>query len=145
MAEPQKPRVSTAVRRLDAWVMALPLPRVRPNLISGLSILASLLAILAFLISPLLVIVLVFLVLVLDYLDGVIARKHSLTSEGGYHVDVAADRLSEGILFSLFFFPWFYFFALNCLLTMVSFTRGKHLIIPLRHLFLVYLIVLSVL
>jgi hypothetical protein len=49
-----------------------------------------------------------------------------------------SDRLSEGIMFSVLFFPWFFLFTINCLLTMRAVVKKKHVIIPLRHIFLVY-------
>jgi len=74
----------------------------------------------------------------LDWLDGLVARKYHLVSEEGYMVDVAADRLSEGILFVMFMMPWFYLFALNNIMTILSFKEKKHIILPLRQAFLIY-------
>jgi len=127
------------VRKLDHVVESLPLPRVNPNLISGLSILLSLVFILIQ--NQLAAVFVLLLVLVLDYLDGAVARKYNTQSEEGYVVDVASDRMSEGIIFSLFFFPWFFLFSLNCLLSLLSVKKNIHIIIPLRHIFLVFIVV----
>jgi len=53
-------------------------------------------------------------------------------------VDVVSDRLSEGIIFVPFFVPWFFLFSLNNILAIFSFTRKKHIILPLRHIFIIY-------
>lgn len=83
------------------------------------------------------------LTLLLDWLDGLIAKKHNLVSEKGYIVDVAADRLSEAIIFIPFFYPWFYFFTLNMLLTIAGFIKNRHIILPLRAIFAAYLLLIN--
>jgi phosphatidylglycerophosphate synthase len=87
---------------------------------------------------PLIAMAFLILTLILDWLDGVIARKFGTASYEGYLTDVASDRFSEGIIFLGFFFPWFYLFCLNCALSLVSVKMRRHLILPLRHAFLVF-------
>jgi len=121
----------------DHVFLKMPLPRVNPNMVSGLSLVTSVFFLLT-LNSAILAFSFLLLTLLLDWFDGLIAKKHNLCSEEGYMVDITADRLSEGIIFSAFLFPWFHLFALNTVLTMLSFSRKKHVIIPLRHIFLVF-------
>lgn len=125
----------------DYYVLRLPLPRINPNILSGLSIISSLGFILSLSLSESslkLPFAFLIITLLLDWLDGLIAKKHCLASEKGYIVDVASDRLSEAILFIPFFFPWFYLFTINMILTMFSFVRNRHIILPLRLIFAVY-------
>ncbi len=123
----------------DELLLQLPLPKTNPNRISGLSLVTSVLFILT-LDQPALSLSFLFLTLLLDWLDGLVAKKHGLCCEEGYMVDVTSDRLSEGIMFSAFFFPWFPLFALNTLLTLLSFKKNTHIAIPLRHIFFLYLL-----
>jgi len=128
----------------DKGLLALPLPKINPNIVSGMSIFTSIAFLLSFQFSKPLAFVFIVLTLLLDWLDGLIARKHNLSSEEGYMVDVTADRISEGIMFILF--PiWFILFAINNMLTMISFTKNRHIILPLRHIFLVYFIIIFLL
>lgn len=132
---------------MDRIGLALPLPNVNPNAVSGLSVITSMLtALFVYSGPPLHFLVIFFLILtiVLDWFDGLIAKKFQRTTEEGYIVDVTSDRLSEGIIFSVFFFPWFFLFVINCLLTMRSFVKGRHVIIPLRHIFLIYYIFMMI-
>ncbi|MBI2579079.1 MAG: CDP-alcohol phosphatidyltransferase family protein [Candidatus Aenigmarchaeota archaeon] len=130
--------VERARGKIESALLKMPLPNANPNAVSGLSILMSLLFVLVFRYNPPASFAILFLVLALDLLDGLIAKKHYMPTEEGYIVDVASDRLSEGIIFSVFFTPWFYLFALNNILTLWSFSSRKHVILPLRHAFLLY-------
>ncbi len=122
----------------DHIFLKIPLPKVNPNIISGLSILTSLIFILTLEYSSILAFIFIIITLLLDWFDGLTAKKYNLCSKEGYIVDVTSDRLSEGIMFVPFFEPWFYLFVLNTILTVFSFTKNKHIIIPLRHIFLIY-------
>jgi len=124
----------------DYFMLRLPLPKINPNIVSGMSIITSLGFVLSLSLSENLIISFAFLAatLLLDWLDGLIAKKHNLVSEEGYMVDVVSDRLSEGIIFVPFFVPWFFLFSLNNILAIFSFTRKKHIILPLRHIFIIY-------
>lgn len=121
----------------DSVFLKLPLPKINPNMVSGISILTSLIFILTLSYS---IISLVFLIItiLLDWFDGLIAKKHNLVSEQGYITDITVDRVSETLILIPFFIPWFFLFALNNVLTLVCFVRKKHIILPLRHLFLIY-------
>lgn len=123
--------------KLDRVGASLPLPNINPNKISGCSIIVSMFFVMLLRLEVLLSLAFLVIVLILDWMDGAIAKKYSRTSEGGYFVDVMSDRLSEGIIFSFFFFPWFFLFSLNCLLSLASVAIKKHFILPLRHIFLV--------
>lgn len=122
---------------IDQVILWLPLPRMNPNHISGLTIITSLLFVLMLRYSYAAAIALAAITVLLDWVDGVIAQKHSLCSEEGYVVDVASDRLSEGIMFVPFFLPWFYLFLLNSFLTLFSFSGKRHVVLPLRQVFLI--------
>ena len=125
--------------KLDRIGLALPLPDVHPNVISGMSVITSF-AFLAFLRFSLVTsFSFLILTLLLDWFDGLTAKKFFRDSEEGYLADMASDRLSEGIMFSVFF-PWFCLFAANCLLAMVSVARRRHVVLPLRHVFVIYMI-----
>lgn len=94
--------------------------------------------------SYLLSAVLLVITILLDWFDGLIAKKFGRESEGGYFVDLVSDRLSEGIIFSVMFFPWFFLFTLNCILSMSAVVKKKHVIIPLRHIFLVFYVIMII-
>ena len=83
-----------------------------------------------------------FCCLLSDWLDGIIARHHHRASEKGWFIDVITDRISEGIIFSIFFWPWFYLFILNILLNFISYFIKKNLTMPLRFAFFIYIIIL---
>lgn len=122
----------------DRIVFPFPLPNIDPNILSGLSVLVSMLFVLFLVVSPLISMLFLIAVLVLDLLDGAVARRYGKISKEGELADLASDRLSEGIIFSVFFLPWFYLFVLNCLLSLFSVARGRRIIIPLRHIFVIF-------
>lgn len=122
---------------IDKIGVVMPLPNVSPNALSGLSIVFSLLFVLT-LGQPFVALALLVCALLLDWLDGMVARKYNKTSEEGYLIDVASDRFSEAVVFLPFFFPWFFLFSINCLLAFLAVKRSKHIILPLRHVFLVF-------
>jgi len=125
-------------RVTDDFMIRQSLPKWRPHLVSGVSIIACIGFVLSLNHSKGIAFMFLLLNLGLDWLDGLVARKYHLVSEEGYMVDVAADRLSEGILFVMFMMPWFYLFALNNIMTILSFKEKKHIILPLRQAFLIY-------
>lgn len=130
--------MNTFRSRVDKLGLALTFPDMNPNIVSGFSILTSMLFVLLLHFLPVMSMVFLIITILLDWFDGLMARKFERTSEEGYMVDVTSDRLSEGIIFSVIFFPWFFLFTLNCLLTIKSFARRQHVILPLRHIFLVF-------
>jgi phosphatidylglycerophosphate synthase len=123
---------------VDRIGLALPLPNINPNVISGFSIITSLMFLLSMRFSVFLSLLFLAVTLLLDWFDGLISRKLGLVSEDGYLVDLASDRFSEGIIFVAFFFPWFYLFLANCILSIIAVTRRRHLMLPLRHVFLIF-------
>lgn len=127
---------------IDKYPLMLPLPKIHPNSVSAMSVICSIVFIILVQKSYLVVALIVLLViLLLDWMDGLIAKKFGLQSKEGYICDVTADRLSEGIIFLFFFNPWFFLFTLNTLLTLFSFKRKIHLILPLRHIFTIFFII----
>jgi hypothetical protein len=132
---------ATYVRRLraipDSVALQLPLPRIDPSLVSALSIVTSLAFLLVLKHSHLLALVLIVVTISLDWLDGLIAKKHELCSRNGYLVDLVADRASEAIMFIPFPVPWSCLFVLNAVLTLFGVAAHKHVILPLRQLFVV--------
>ena len=142
--EPVKLKYVKKIRGMaDSVLLNLPLARINPNAVSGASVLASLLFILT-LDYPAIAFFFIIATLLLDLLDGAIARKYGMASEEGYMADAMSDRLSEGIMFIPFFMPWFYLFAINAALTILSFAAKRHIILPLRHVFMVYYFFLAV-
>lgn len=140
MAEGRKLGLVNKLRdNLDRIGLALPLPNVHPNVISGISIITSFAFLASFGFSVILSLLFLILTLLLDWFDGLVAKKFFRTSEEGYLADITSDRLSEGIMFVIFF-PWFCLFVLNCALSLMSVARRKHVILPLRHLFVIYLL-----
>lgn len=135
--------------RIDPWLIKLPLPRLHPTLISGLTLLISFLFVIFWNKAPSWALFLLFIILILDWLDGAIARKYNFrkTKEEkrrGWTIDTIFDRLSEGIITSLFIWPWFYLFLLNCLLSPFSYFFKTSFILNLR-LFLFLSILLIIL
>ena len=124
-------------KTLDRIGLFLPLPNVEPSILSGLSVILSLGFLLVFRAFPPFSLLFLLSVLILDWLDGLVARKFGRASEEGYFVDLTSDRLSEGIIFAMFP-PWFCLFTINCILSIVSVVKKRHVILPLRHLFLLY-------
>ena len=124
----------------DKLGLMLPLPNIRPSIVSGLSVVTSMLFLYCSTFSAYAAFAFLFTTLMLDWFDGLIARKYGSTSEEGYIIDVASDRFSESLILvtPAFFFPWFLFFTINCVLAMISVARERHLIIPLRHVFLIF-------
>lgn len=136
--EPSKPKYVRRMRAATDYIfLKMPLPKINPNVISGLSVLTSLFFLSSLKYSSALAFILATITLLLDWFDGLVAKKHNLCSEQGYLVDVTSDRLSEGIMFIPFFMPWYYLFVLNSILTVISVTRKKHTILPLRFVFLI--------
>lgn len=121
----------------DEWLIKQPLPKVSPHMISGFSVLSSIVFVLV-LKSPVAALIAGLLTLALDWLDGLVAKKYGWSSEDGYVVDVAADRLSEGIMLVPFLVPWYLLFSLNVFLSIFSFVKQRHVVLPLRQLFMVY-------
>ncbi|MBN1646224.1 CDP-alcohol phosphatidyltransferase family protein [Candidatus Woesearchaeota archaeon] len=140
MSNPVKLNIVKSLRKLiDTPLMAMKLPNVDPDLISVLSVLLVVVAIMHH--SNLWwVFGWVMASLIFDWMDGVIARKHNRATKRGYIVDVYCDRLSEGILFTVFFVPWFYLFILNMILTVIGFKTKVHFNLALRLIFLVVLV-----
>ncbi len=80
-------------------------------------------------------------VLILDSLDGAVARYLG-TSGGmaGWLSDVAADRVSEALVVVSLPWPFTLLLAANVALTLLSLRWGRHIILPLRHIAVLYLI-----
>ena len=132
---------------LDSRLIKLPWPKVNPSYISFVSLVFSIFFVFIWLYGDKwLAAFILFLGLTLDWIDGLVARKYHEASSKGWMIDVLTDRLSEGIIFSYAasFYPWFSLFLINCLLSFLSFKIKRHLIMPLRQLFLVYIFFLLI-
>ncbi|MEM5771443.1 MAG: CDP-alcohol phosphatidyltransferase family protein [Candidatus Aenigmatarchaeota archaeon] len=135
----RKLKISKDLIKLREFLFSgLYLPKVNPNLISSFTVILSIIFILIFDFHRFIAAILLILILILDALDGEIARRYKLNNKEGYIIDVTCDRLSEALIFFPFFFPWFFLFAFNLFLTILSFNKKIHIILPLRHLFLIY-------
>jgi phosphatidylserine synthase len=118
------------------------LKRVTANMISGLSLVFSPIAYLLISERAILAsIIALFLVMLLDALDGIVARaKGETSSEDGWMVDVAVDRISEAIVSLALSRIFVLFTILNMSLALLSCHYKKHAILPLRHAILLLLI-----
>lgn len=90
-------------------------------------------------------IVLVAVILILDWMDGAVARKYNLVGREGWMIDVFVDRLSEGFIFAVHLFTplgtaFFVLYIINIFLSMYSVRSGKHLLLPLRFVWLLILV-----
>ncbi|MFS8158608.1 MAG: CDP-alcohol phosphatidyltransferase family protein [Candidatus Roizmanbacteria bacterium] len=84
-------------------------------------------------------------ILLFDWMDGAVARKYNKTSRAGWLIDVAVDRMSEGIIFaSLLFTPlgsiFFISYICNIFLSFYSVKAGRHHLLPLRFIWLFILL-----
>lgn len=143
---PQRPYFIQKFREyIDYYPAKLPLPKINPDLFSFLSVIFSLFFLIIWRSSfpqkiPIALTCLI-IALMLDWLDGLIARKQKIASKRGWLVDAICDRLSEGLIFLPFFFPWFYLFLWNALFLIISYLTKKQILLPLRQFFLIYLII----
>lgn len=141
MTIPTRPNFILRFRNLaDGLLIKLPLPRINPSIISVLSIFISLLFVIFWPVGWWLGVIFLSLTLFFDWLDGAVAKKFEMQSRRGWLIDVFCDRLSEVIIFLPFFNLWFYLVIFNILLSIFSFSSKRHLILPLRFAFLLYLI-----
>jgi len=122
--------------------MKIDLP-IDPNKISGLSVLLSF-PVAYFILKNMFLLAasVLFLILILDLLDGAIARGRKINSYQGQIVDWAADRISEAIIFMPLFTYYKFSILLVILNILVNFAviKKKLVVIPLRHLLLIWLI-----
>ena len=111
---------------------------INPKYISLASVVISLLVL--FTQAPIFLAVIVLVVLYLDSLDGLVARRYDRTSREGHLTDISCDRFSELIIF--FFNPFLLILVyINIILSIFNLKRGTW-ILPLRHVYLIYLIYL---
>jgi len=92
---------------------------------------------------------LVLSVLVADWLDGAVARRYKLANRQGWLIDVVVDRVSEGFIFAAVLFTgvgkaFFALYLVNIVLSMYSIKSQKHLILPLRFFYLIFLVYILV-
>ena len=138
------------VKALSAFRMALKpvltrfplLKRVNADMISGLSLVCTPIAYLLISERAILAsIIALFLVMLLDAIDGIVARaKGETSSEDGWMVDVAVDRVSEAVISLALSRIFILFTILNMCLALLSCHYRKHAILPLRHAILLILI-----
>lgn len=91
--------------------------------------------------------VLVIIILISDWLDGASARSQKITSREGWMKDVVVDRVSEGFIFAAHLDyslgkSFFALYIINIALSIYSVSSNKHLMLPLRFLWAIYLGVL---
>lgn len=115
--------------------------KISPNKVSFLSLAFSISAYFFFQKNFFLIgAILLFFVLFLDALDGFLARKRKIASFSGLIVDASCDRLSEFIILFPFRF-WIALVVVNTYITIFRLKDKNVFIIPLRHIFLILLIV----
>ncbi len=115
--------------------------RMHPNRISGIGLLLSIPVIYGLVVKDyLLAFIFLFLSLLVDVMDGIVARERGESGSEGWVVDVATDRISE-MLVTIAMHPAFIALTIvNTVLSIRSLVKGKHLIIPLRHIVLLLLL-----
>jgi len=141
---PSKNKILTFYRKyLNIIEKYLPKVEVEPSLISILGVVINIIF-LYFINSFPLNVVILFVALAFDFLDGAFARILNKSSREGYLLDVFFDRLTEGLIFivvigSIAGKIFFILFMINILLNFYSIKTNKHLSIPLRFSYMVYL------
>lgn len=144
--EPHRLRIAILTKELLRKFISLiakPLARLHQNRISGIELLLSLM-IPVFLSQKIyeVAIITLFIILLLDVVDGEVARIRREASQEGWITDVATDRLSEVIIAVALPLPFILLTVLNTMLSISSRITGKHVIIPLRHVEIFYLVLL---
>lgn len=125
-------------RKLSTYV-----PWVNPSWYQLIGLLLSAAAL--FISSDFWLVLIVSVVLLLDWLDGAAARYLKVASRQGWMLDVTIDRLSEVFLFIPLLglswgWLWLSLALLNIGLSQYSVVSGKHLILPLRFFYLLFLL-----
>ena len=139
MAKRGKLKIVKDMRKgVDDYLIKLPFPKINPDYVSAATILTTILFLVLHSYSPILACLMGVITLLLDWADGTIARKYKMESEHGYIVDLIIDRVSEGIMLVIFFTPWFYIFIINNIMAIWSYKEKKHVVLPLRLIFLGY-------
>lgn len=107
-----------------------------PNIIFAFTILTSLGFLLSIGFSKLFALIMIIFTISLAFWGQSLAKKH-FTKEINM-VDVMSARFSEGLMFVMFFKPWFFLFSFNCVLSMFNCKRNRNIVLPLRPVFLIY-------
>ena len=145
---PQRTKLAKIYRSvLDRYESYLVFPIRDPNFYQVLSVFLS--AVFLFKPQPFLGVCLMSLILLSDWMDGAAARKYKLTSREGWMIDVVVDRISEGFIFVVYLGTFvgnlcFGIYLLNIIGSIYSIKSGKHLLLPIRFFYLIYLIIIAV-
>ncbi len=139
------PKISDWTHKIGLQTVGkLALPKIHPDYLSGLSIIFSF----AFLLKGELwyQVLLLGIVWFFDIIDGITAKKYNIRTTDeekklGWITDVASDRISEGIISIAYFMPLFPLFILNTILTLWSYRRKKHTILPIRQFLFIFLLI----
>lgn len=128
---------------LDKYEDRLVFPVKDPNFYQIVSVLLSI----VFLFKPgvLLAIILLVIILISDWMDGAVARKYNLVGRSGWMIDVAIDRISEGLILAVYLGTlmgkiFFGMYLINLIFSFYSVKSGKHIILAVRFFYLVYLL-----
>ncbi|TAL55685.1 MAG: hypothetical protein EPN86_03190 [Nanoarchaeota archaeon] len=112
--------------------------KINPNILIGISLMLTILSVIFYRRNHFLFISILGLALVADAIVKKIRfRKMDLQLK---LADLTGNRLSEALLFSVAWYPWFFIYVLNCLLTLYSLLKKQTLSIPLRYIFLAHYI-----
>jgi hypothetical protein len=114
---------------------------IYPNKLFGLTLITSLLFVITIKKNALLAIFILLLTILINYYGYEVRKKYYQNNENALMCELASARLSESLIFILFLKPWYFFFIINCLLTLYTFNKKRVITLPLRGLFLAYLIV----
>jgi len=140
---PKRTNLAGLYRKPLAWLETkISLSFLNPNYLQIIALILSFIYL--FIDNNVTRLIIVTVVLISDWLDGATARSQKITSKEGWMIDVAVDRISEGFIFAIHLDTYvgkvfFGLYVLNTILSMYSISSKKHLILPLRFMWLIYL------
>jgi len=114
---------------------------IYPNKLFGLTLITSLLFVITIKRNDLLAIFILLLTILINYYGYTLRKKYYQNNQSVLMCELASSRLSESLIFILFLKPWYFFFIINCLLTLYTFNKKRIITLPLRGIFLVYLVI----
>lgn len=112
---------------------------IYPNKIFGITLITSLLFVILIKYNVLFAILMLLLTILMNYYGYLLRKKYYSNNESVLMCELASARLSESLIFILFLKPWYFFFIINCLLTLYTFNKKRVITLPLRGIFLIYL------
>lgn len=112
--------------------------RVHPTSVSASTIITTLAAMAFFSFSRHFFVFFLLLTIFLSMADRFVVREYYSYNASDRVCALVSDRISEGLLFLLFFKPWFFLFTVNSVLMVYSYVRKHNFTLPLKEIFTVY-------